>query len=116
MSASIYGTEPAGVPVPSLHVKQGASLQLLIAVTNDDGTVFSFTGVTVTAQVKDRLTLTLIATLTVVVTGIAGQLSVLQATDTWEPGTYVCDFKFVQGAVVLKSQSFGIIVDPAVTV
>jgi hypothetical protein len=110
--SSIYGTT-IGLG-PSLHVKQGATLQLLMALTNDDGTAFDLTSVAATAQVRD-LSNNLIATLTVAPTGTAGQLSVTQATDAWVPGRYLSDFKFVQGSIVLKSQTYSLIVDPPVT-
>jgi len=110
------GTQGYQTPAPGgLHVKQGATLQLLISATNDDGSVFDFSGVTITAQVRAFGSGTLLATLTVVTTGVPGQLSVTQATDTWPPAPYVCDFKFAQGSIVLKSQTFGLTVDPAVT-
>lgn len=98
-----------------VRVKQGATLQLLIAATNDDGSAFDFTGIAITAQVSQWPSRAVFATLTVTQTAIPGQLSIVQATDSWAPGTYRCDFKFVQGAIVLKSQTFTIEVLPAVT-
>jgi len=104
-----------GWPLPTLRVKQGATFQLLIAVTNDDGSVFDLTNVAVTAQLRDP-SFNLIATLAVTPTGIAGQLSITAATDAWTPGRYLADFKISEAAIVLKSQTFNVIVEPAVTV
>jgi hypothetical protein len=124
--ASIYGVA-VGWPQATFAIKQGATLQLLIAVTNDDNTVFDLTGVTVTAQLRQPDVVSLVAPLAppatpgvvidlaVISTTIAGQLSITQATDLWAPGRYVADFKFVQGAIVQKSDTFALIVEPAVT-
>lgn len=113
MSGSIYGT-PIGMP--ELSIKQGATLQLLMAVTNDDGSVFDLTVVTVAAEVSST-TYQPVATLTVEKTDIAGQLSITQATDTWAPGRYLCDLKFTDSgtSIVLKSNTFTIMVLAAVT-
>jgi hypothetical protein len=86
-------------------------------MNNDDGTAFDLTGVSVSAQVRTA-SLDVVATLTVVITGIRGQMSITQATDTWPPGRYLCDLKFVEAAagIVLKSRTFAIVVARPVTV
>jgi hypothetical protein len=97
-----------------LTIKKGASLQLLIAVANDDNSAFDLTGVTVSSQVKTAAGKP-IATLTVTPTGTPGQLSVLQATDTWPTGPAVMDLKFVSGDVVLKSETQSLLITDPVT-
>jgi hypothetical protein len=100
--------------MPDLSLKRGASLQLLIAVANDDNTPFDLTEVTVSSQVRTA-TGALIATLTVTPTGTPGQLSVLQATDTWPTGPAQLDLKFVSGDVVLKSETQNLLITDPVT-
>ena len=97
-----------------LTIKKGASLQLLIAVANDDSSAFDLTGVTVSSKVKTTAG-RLIATLTVTPTGTPGQLSVLQATDDWPTGPAQMDLKFVSGGVVLKSETQGLLITDTVT-
>jgi hypothetical protein len=101
--------------VAGLHIKQGATLQLLLAMTNSDGSAYDFTGMTITAQVRTKGALALVASLTVVVTGTPGQLSISQATDGWATGPLVMDLKFAKAGVVLKSDTVDLLVDQAVT-
>lgn len=97
-----------------LVVKSGASLRLAFAVANDDDTPYDLTSTTVTAQVRD-LSGKLIATLDLQPSGTPGGLQVEQATDGWPVGVLKFDLKFVQGSLVLKSQTQNIVVSPAVT-
>lgn len=96
-------------------IKQGATFQLLIAGLNDDDSSFDFTGLTVTAQVRDdrqRLVDTL------PVGAIDSQhYSIVRSTTTWPVGRLVCDFKVVDATTgtVLKSDTLGIQVAQAVT-
>lgn len=96
-------------------IKQGATFQLLIAGLNDDGSPFDFTGLTVTAQVRDAQQ-RLVDALTI--SAIDTQhYSILQQTANWPVGRLVCDFKVVDAltGTVLKSDTLGIQVAQAVT-
>jgi hypothetical protein len=101
----------------NLYVKKGATLQLIIAAANDDGSPVDLTTITTTSEVRTREG-RLIDTLTLTPTsGIAGQYTVAQATTKWPHGELVCDFKMIQNSssIVLKSQTVTIEVLPAVT-
>jgi hypothetical protein len=98
----------------TLSIKQGATLQLLIAATNDNGTPLDLTNIVVSAEVRNFDGL-LIDTLGITPTGITGQLSVAQNTTVWPISQLTCDFKFVSGSTVLKSDTFIITVLPAIT-
>ncbi len=117
VTAATLLNAPSPAAPGALTIKQGATLQLLLAVTNDDGSVFDLSVVTVTAQLRVPVTLSLVATLPIVVTGIPGQLSITEATATWSPGNYICDIAFTDPAtsVVVKSNTFSINVVAAVT-
>jgi hypothetical protein len=98
-----------------LYVKQGATLQLIIAAANDDGSPVDLTTITTTSEVRDRqgrLIDTLVLTPT---SGIPGQYTVAQATTKWPRGELLCDFKMIRSSIVLKSQTVTIEVLPAVT-
>lgn len=97
-----------------LIIKQGATLQLLLSVKNDDNSAFDLTGTTVASQVRD-LANRLIATLTLTPTGDTGVLSVTQATSTWPTGPLQMDIKVTQGSIVLKTATQTIVVEEAVT-
>ena len=102
--------------MPAIHVKQGATLQLLIAIANDDGSAFDLTTAVVTAQARNLVGAPFVASLNLVTTGVAGQLSVQQDTSAWPVGILRCDFKLVgSSGVVLKSSTWDLVVDPAVT-
>jgi hypothetical protein len=99
-----------------LTLKQGASLQLAVAATNDDGTPFDLTTVTVSSQVRNQIG-QLIATLPIVVTSppTLGTMTILAPTDGWPIGRLIMDFKLVEAAVVLKSTTLGIVIQQAAT-
>lgn len=98
----------------SLMLKQGATLQLLINATDDAGAPLDLTTITVSADVRNNY-LNLVDTLTFTPTSTVGQLAVAQDTALWPTGVLTCDFKFVQGAVILKSDTLTINVILAVT-
>jgi hypothetical protein len=110
--SSVYGVPPQ----PSLFVKSGATFQLLITVSNDDGTPMDLTQVSVSSQLRNAAG-TLIATLAVNTNAIPGQLAIIEATDTWPVGRLYFDFKFATdaGGPVLKSQTIVLLVTPAIT-
>lgn len=95
-------------------VKHGASLQLLFEIQNDDGTPFDPTGTTVSSEVRDSIYKP-IATLSLSATGAMGVFSVFQATDTWPTGPMLIDLKLVKAGVILKSMTFSVLVQSAVT-
>lgn len=105
------------VPIATLSIKQGATLQLLLAVQNDDGTPFDLTSVVVTSQLRAAFGV-LIDTLNVTPTAIPGQLAVKEDTALWPIGRLLCDLKFTTiatPAIILKSDTFAIDVLLAVT-
>lgn len=101
---------------PALSIKAGATLQLLIAVTNDDTTPFDLSTATVSAFVRDAYGHQ-VDTLILTTTGTPGQLSVSQSTATWPIGALACDLKFVDHATgtITKSDTFAITVIAAIT-
>ena len=100
----------------SLNIKAGATLQLLIAVANASGVPLDLSTVTVSSFVRTQYG-SQIATLTLTPTGTPGQLAVAQDTTSWPTGIVLCDLKFVTTltGIVLKSDTFQIVVLPAVT-
>jgi hypothetical protein len=99
---------------PTLTIKKGATLQLIIQAKNSDGSAMDLSGVTVTSQIRDRSD-NLIDTLDLATSEITGQLTAAQDTATYPEGVLLCDFKLVQNGVVLKSQTLQIKVEKRVT-
>lgn len=102
------------ITAADLYIKHGATLQLLFGVQNDDGSPYDLTTVVATSQVRDTSN-ALIATLTLATTGTPGQLSITQDTASWPQGRFLVDVKLVSGGITLKSQTFGLLVDQAIT-
>jgi hypothetical protein len=100
----------------TLNIKAGATLQLLIAVKDASGAPLDLTTVTCSSFVRTTFG-SQVDTLILTQTGTPGQLSVSQATVTWPVGTLLCDLKIVTTStgVVLKSDTFNIVVAAAVT-
>jgi hypothetical protein len=98
----------------TLSIKAGATLQLRLAVTNDDGTAVDLTGVTATSQVRDSYG-KLIADLTIILVDSPGVLSITQDTTGWSTGTMRMDLKLVISGVTLISQTVPLLVEEAVT-
>jgi hypothetical protein len=101
----------------ALTVKQGATLQLVLTVANDDGTPFDLTMAAVTASVRTANRIIVDALLPLEPNSTPGQLTVVQPTDAWPIGPLICDLKFVahDSGVVVKSSTFSIVVISAVT-
>lgn len=100
----------------ALGIKQGATLQLLLAVANDDDSAFNLASVTYAAEVRNAYG-GLVAMLTLTPTGTPGQLAVAHDTTGWPVGTLSGDLKFtdLSTAVVVKSDTFTIVVTAAMT-
>lgn len=97
-----------------IPIKQGASLQLAIQVSNDDGSPMLLSGLVITAQVR-TLYGSLVDTLVLTPTGTTGQLSVVQSTAAWPTGRHACDLKIVEAGITLRSDTFNFLVSDAVT-
>lgn len=99
-----------------LTIKQGATFQLLISLTNDDGTPVDLATCTVTSDLRTAR-LELVASLTLTPTSTPGQLSVAEPTDTWPIGKLVGDFKITSNSTstILKSAGFTVAVQSSVT-
>lgn len=97
-----------------LTIKQGATLQLVVQISNDDGSAFVLAGVTATSQVRDANG-HLVANIALATSSTTGQLLVAAPTDTWPLGLLWWDIKLVQGGIVVKSSTTGITVQPAIT-
>jgi hypothetical protein len=98
-----------------LTVKRGSSLQLMLALSHDDGSAADLSGMTLSSQVRDSHD-RLVATLTVVPSGQLGVASILQPTADWPTGVLRIDFRISSGdGVVLISDTKTILVEGAVT-
>lgn len=97
-----------------LSIKRGATLQLLIALADDNGAPLDVASVITSSQVRDDAG-KLIDTLEMIPTAVAGQLKVAQATADWPLGNLLLDFKIIQGAVILKSETIAIEVERPIT-
>lgn len=98
-------------------LKQGSTLQLFMAVSNDDGTAFDLSTVTATSWVRDPVG-RLIAQLALTPTSIPGQIYIKQETDDWPYDIVLnLDFKFtaIATGIVLKSETMTLAIEEAIT-
>jgi hypothetical protein len=98
----------------TLSIKAGATLQLRLAATNDDGTAVDLTGVTATSQVRDAYG-RLVADLSMALVDSPPVLSITQDTSGWQTGMMRMDVKLVAGDITLISETVPLFVDEAVT-
>jgi hypothetical protein len=110
MSGSIYG-----VGGSELCIKQGATFSLLLALQNDDGTPYDISTLTITSGL--RIGPTLVTIMTAAPTGVAGQLAITAASDTWPVGHLTGDFRIVSTGdpAVLYSATYTVTVVAAMT-
>ncbi len=99
-------------------IKQGASFAVALRFNNADGTPFDLTGATLAGQLRD-MTGNLVAELAPAVTSPAtGGVAAIGplATAAWPAGRLAGDISLASGGVVRISDTFGVLVQPAVTV
>jgi hypothetical protein len=103
-------------PVQQTRLKQGASLALTVAFFDDYGNPLDLTGATVACQVRDPTNL-LVATPTLAVTPTAGTVALsVPDTSAWPIGLLRCDVRLSIAGTTNFSDTFGILIEPAVTV
>ncbi|OYV24527.1 MAG: hypothetical protein B7W99_01890 [Rhodospirillales bacterium 20-58-10] len=94
----------------SFAIKRGASLALIAAFTNPDGSITNLTGVTMSASVRDA-EFNLVATLTPVATSTPGQASITVAdTSSWPEGWLRIDMLATGAGWQVLSPTYGIFV------
>lgn len=100
----------------ALSIKQGATLQLLLAVANDDDSPFDLATVSYGGALRTAYG-ELVATLVLTPTLTAGQLVVQQTTAFWPVGVLSGDLKFTSltTGIVVKSETFPLTVVAAIT-
>ena len=102
-------------PIP---IKRGATLLLLGACMNDDGTPIDLTGVTITSQLHDsrgNVAATLLVTVTNAPAGTFTLSAPSSVTAQWSPGQLAGDLCYVQNGSVLYSETFSLAVAPSIT-
>jgi hypothetical protein len=99
----------------SFTIKRGASLALMAAFTNPDGSIPSLTGVAMTATVRDA-EFNLVATLTPVATTTPGQASITVAdTSAWPEGWLRIDMLATGSGWQVLSPTYALFVVRAVS-
>jgi hypothetical protein len=96
----------------SVTVKQGDTLEWIIAVTSND-VVLDLTGYAVRAQIRrsDVLVASLTVTFTNPSAGIMNLTATAAQTDAWPAGTHKCDIEFTDlTGDVFSSDTFDVIV------
>lgn len=101
-----------------ISIKQGTTLSLSGAFTNDDGTVVSLVGASVLCQLRD-INYQWVADLPVAINGAAGTVGILVAgatTASWPLGQLRCDLRVTDASGnVSFSETFGVRVRQAVS-
>jgi len=99
-----------------LTLKQGGSLLLALAFTEDDGSAADLTGSSVSSQIRDAQDSLVAALPVVVTTPTAGTASIaVMDTSAWPLGTLRCDIRVQAASTIMFYETFAIHIQRAVT-